>query len=827
MHDHLDMTMDACDPRSSSDYTGMRGSGVNELLHQKELELHKLRETSIRDLEEKLAKKEEDAQQALKQLYKLQEDFKYNLSLLDKRDAELHDLDEHMAVLAAELGRKDALLVDLHQALQLAQSELVSDRAYFQSTMASHSRELSNIEKALGEANNKELAAVEARVQFEGREKQLQEEIICARLAHEQEMHACQMQFEARAERMKVQHTEEIEKLRVDISALSQLAEDRGLRLKDSQLAQSSERQLAMEHELELQKAKEALASSQAELNDCRLLNAQLRLQLEEAQKQASEDRLKLGALHAAEVQQCRETIENQKVQLLEQEQLKRQSNDMSQKFFQLQSEMVGLQDQMKSILSRKDSQEDLNQEEHQWAKNRLCALEKELRDQERTHDMELRAAVEELWAKEQELRDQAVHMQIAFKAQYEAEAAQLAAEEKVAKVETSAQEHRQQIARLKRERAKLSQDVRSLKSQLKVRLADKRRKLTSVTPKTCSLDSLASSPLVSISTLSEPASNSPSKWVHPERCSLSPVETIRNCVNGDATLASPSDTRQVLVRGDTVRHTGDKAPGDKESKIQSGQSVPEAAQQAQSVGLEMVTIASAGLKSNSRETPYETVHALAVELAAARSRAAMLAEENERLMELSSQLRFEWERAFTTKLQKQRAPLQLISQEFSPSPECHWQAAMDCLPSYLQKPAPCLPCQPQAPRRVCHVCCHVGLQWQDRADECKENNNGTEIHEVNENKEAEARNLPEFEAGQAAATIDCKETERAENIPERLPVSHPSENQNTKQVGGLRPQNRVKIQAKGKKPKSLSGLPNDGVTGQRLSIRNWNVKEP
>jgi hypothetical protein len=243
-------------------------------------------------------------------------------------------------------------------------------------------------------------------------------------------------------------------------------------------------------------------------------------------------------------------------------------------------------------------------------------------------------------------------------------------------------------------------------------------------------------------------------------RCSLSPVETIRNCVHGDATLPSPSDPQQVRaglteslwpnnriwhspqlpneciivqvsVRGDTVRHTGDKAPGNKESKTQSGRSVPEGAQQAQSVGLEVVTISPDGLKNNSGEAPFQTVHALAVELAAARSRAAMLAEENERLMELSSKLRFEWERAFTTKFQKHRAPLQLISQEFCPSPACHWQAAMECLPSYLQRPAPCLPCQPQAPRRACHVCCHVGLQWQDRADACKENNIGTEIHEV------------------------------------------------------------------------------------------------
>lgn len=50
----------------------------------------------------------------------------------------------------------------------------MSDRAYFQSTMASHSKELSVAQKALADANKKERAAVEACAQSEMREKQLQ-----------------------------------------------------------------------------------------------------------------------------------------------------------------------------------------------------------------------------------------------------------------------------------------------------------------------------------------------------------------------------------------------------------------------------------------------------------------------------------------------------------------------------------------------------------------------------------------------------------------------------------------------------------------------------
>lgn len=42
------------------------------------------------------------------------------------------------------------------------------------------------------------------------------------------------------------QHNEEIQVLREDVSALSQLIEERDLRLKDTQAAQSSERQLAL-----------------------------------------------------------------------------------------------------------------------------------------------------------------------------------------------------------------------------------------------------------------------------------------------------------------------------------------------------------------------------------------------------------------------------------------------------------------------------------------------------------------------------------------------------------------------------------------------------
>lgn len=92
------------------------------------------------------------------------------------------------------------------------------------------------------------------------------------------------------------------------------------------------------------------------------------------------------------------------------------------------------------------------------------------------------------------------------------------AAEDKLSNLEASAQEQRQQITKLRRERARLSHDIKTLRNQVKLRLAGKRRKMTPTVELAGSLDSAASSPLLSISTLSEPASDSPSKWIDAER---------------------------------------------------------------------------------------------------------------------------------------------------------------------------------------------------------------------------------------------------------------------------------------------------------------------
>jgi hypothetical protein len=53
-------------------------------------------------------------------------------------------------------------------------SELTSDKAYFQSTLASHAKELSACQRELAEANKKEAVAVQALAQVEAQEKLLQ-----------------------------------------------------------------------------------------------------------------------------------------------------------------------------------------------------------------------------------------------------------------------------------------------------------------------------------------------------------------------------------------------------------------------------------------------------------------------------------------------------------------------------------------------------------------------------------------------------------------------------------------------------------------------------
>jgi hypothetical protein len=68
-----------------------------------------------------LAQREAESHGTQQRLQKLQEDFNYNLDLLEKRDSELEVLDQQIDVLAAELKEKNLLLVDLHQALELAQ----------------------------------------------------------------------------------------------------------------------------------------------------------------------------------------------------------------------------------------------------------------------------------------------------------------------------------------------------------------------------------------------------------------------------------------------------------------------------------------------------------------------------------------------------------------------------------------------------------------------------------------------------------------------------------------------------------------------------------
>lgn len=204
--------------------------------------------------------------------------------------------------------------------------------------------------------------------------------------------------------------------------------------------------------------------------------------------------------------------------------------------------------------------------------------------------------------------------------------------------------------------------------------------------------------------------------------------------------VATEHSMLQVLVSRDKEKYPEVKSHANLgESKTRESQSAPGAPQQSQSRGLEMVTVSLANAGCTSQGASNETVHALAVELAATRSRAAYLTEENERLMDLSSKLRAEWERTLTAAARNRMAPLQIMSQDIEFTPICHWQAAVNQIPVPTHLPGSGRSCQPWTVQHPCHLRCMSGVGWADCNDQGKENknilhilpNDATEIPEV------------------------------------------------------------------------------------------------
>ncbi|KAE9290928.1 hypothetical protein PF008_g25460 [Phytophthora fragariae] len=122
----------ASDAELSPSLAARVGPGnIRSLILEKEKELHDINEYRIRTLEALLRDKETAASAAKQKLSKLQEDFKYNLKLLEGRDEELALYDANFASLKNVLRDREAELSELRarEAELLAELQRAKQRA--------------------------------------------------------------------------------------------------------------------------------------------------------------------------------------------------------------------------------------------------------------------------------------------------------------------------------------------------------------------------------------------------------------------------------------------------------------------------------------------------------------------------------------------------------------------------------------------------------------------------------------------------------------------------------------------------------------------------
>ncbi|KAG7393297.1 hypothetical protein PHYBOEH_006139 [Phytophthora boehmeriae] len=115
---------------------------IRSLILEKEKELHDINEYRIRTLEALLRDKEAAASAAKQKLSKLQEDFKYNLKLLEGRDEELALYDANFASLKSVLRDRETELSELRAREAELQTELQRCKQRGDAQEAQHQQKL-------------------------------------------------------------------------------------------------------------------------------------------------------------------------------------------------------------------------------------------------------------------------------------------------------------------------------------------------------------------------------------------------------------------------------------------------------------------------------------------------------------------------------------------------------------------------------------------------------------------------------------------------------------------------------------------------------------
>ncbi|KAK9824627.1 hypothetical protein WJX72_011837 [[Myrmecia] bisecta] len=201
---------------------------VSMLLSQKEEEVARMRLESFRALETQLAERERQLEDTSNKLLLLQQDFEYNLQLLDGRDEELERYDAEFANLGASLADKDRMLAEYRSALAELESEVTVERARARETEAAAQAKRRELEASLAQARCAgEEALLRQREEFALRERALEREVAEARSDLERQWRELSAGFEDQLRRLEVEYTSRADQATEAAQLAQQLAAER------------------------------------------------------------------------------------------------------------------------------------------------------------------------------------------------------------------------------------------------------------------------------------------------------------------------------------------------------------------------------------------------------------------------------------------------------------------------------------------------------------------------------------------------------------------------------------------------------------------------
>ncbi|KAL3130258.1 Coiled-coil domain-containing protein 57 [Trebouxia sp. C0009 RCD-2024] len=380
---------------------------VGLLLTEKEQEVARLREQALTSLESKFLH--------------LQQDYEYNLELLDGRDAELERYDKDFDAMRQELAAKDGLIAELHACLAKAESDTRVETQRCGEVLADADKRSSQLEGELAQAKQAhEQALLRQQEHASQTERQLERELADARGALQKQWRELSASFEDQLRHLELDCNIQLEQAAQQTSLATQQAADREAEASEAHMKERSAADAAAEAAQQLKDLQKQIKALVAELErlqrvkDARI--NQLEQECSRLQYQAKDmEEEHKGHLTevVADVAAMKKAMADQRDELDKAAQRAKRQHDedvsvqkarlatLTGQRSQLQADLTEARTLLK-LMSRQSSErlERLAAEKEAELSTALSRLA----DAHRQHEAELRQSREECWAREQEL---------------------------------------------------------------------------------------------------------------------------------------------------------------------------------------------------------------------------------------------------------------------------------------------------------------------------------------------------------------------------------------------------------------------------------------